>query len=668
MSLKDSTDLVFMLLSLLSLPLLGFISGIFFGNCLGPGVCYITTGSIFLTFCISTNIFYNTAINSFTYKLTLFPWLSVGTLHVNWSFYIDNLTSLMLVVVTFISFLVHFYSIGYMAHDPHVPRFMSYLSLFTFFMVILVTANNFLQMFVGWEGVGVSSYLLINFWFTRIQANKAAIKAMLVNRFGDFFILLAFFGIASTFDSLDYDIVFAQVPLYLDHTIRIFGYQLPVIDTICLLLFLGAMGKSAQFSFHTWLPDAMEGPTPVSALIHAATMVTAGVFILARCSFLFEYSPLVLHFIMLVGASTGVFASSSGLFQNDLKKVVAYSTCSQLGYMIFACGLSNYDIGIFHLTNHAFFKALLFLGAGSIIHANGDEQDMRKLGGLRQLLPLSYAVMLIGSLTLAGSPFLAGFYSKDLILEQSFNKGFFSGAYCYTLGTISAFFTSFYSTRLITLVFLGNTNGSRYVITRAHEGSLFISLPLVVLALISIFFGFFARDFFIGTGTPVWLGSIFVLPEHSFHPEVEFLTAAIKALPSIAGVLGVFASFYLYVFAKQSFIERMQKLGGNLLLSSFFTKRWGFDKYYSTVLAQYFLWVSYDFTYKIVDRGLLETMGPMGIVNFIKRTVEYLKVYQSGQISYYISFIVIAILFIILIALKKEFIFCFFLAALFLVL
>ena len=313
-------------------------------------------------------------------------------------------------VVTFVSSIVHLYSTEYMEHDPHLPRFMSYLSLFTFFMLILITANNFLQMFVGWEGVGLSSYLLINFWFTRIQANKAAIKAMLVNRVGDFAILLAIFSIYFIFNTLDYEVIFTLVPLVLNYSVVIGFLKLPLLDLICILLFIGAMGKSAQLGLHTWLPDAMEGPTPVSALIHAATMVTAGVFLLARCSFIFEFSPVALNFVTFIGSLTAFFAATTGLFQNDMKKVIAYSTCSQLGYMIFSCGLSSYEVGVFHLSNHAFFKALLFLGAGSVIHAVNDEQDMRKLGGLQKLLPFSYAIMLIGSLALMGFPFLTGFY------------------------------------------------------------------------------------------------------------------------------------------------------------------------------------------------------------------------------------------------------------------
>jgi proton-translocating NADH-quinone oxidoreductase chain L len=377
----------------------------------------------------------------------------------------------MLFVVTFISTLVHLYSTEYMGEDPHLPRFMSYLSLFTFFMLILVTSNNFLQMFVGWEGVGLSSYLLINFWFTRIQANKAAMKAMLVNRVGDFFILCALFGLLYLCGSLEYDVVFSVAPYMSELYILELGYRFPVLDVICIALFLGAMGKSAQLGLHTWLPDAMEGPTPVSALIHAATMVTAGVFLLARCSFLFEFSPSALVFVQYVGACTAIFAASTGLFQNDMKKVIAYSTCSQLGYMVFAAGLSNYDVSVFHLSNHAFFKALLFLAAGSVIHAVSDEQDMRKMGGLKRLLPFAYSVIVIGSLALVGFPFLAGFYSKDVILEAAFAQNSANSHFCFYLGTIAAFFTAFYSTRLLFLVFLAEPNGNKLATFGAHEPS-----------------------------------------------------------------------------------------------------------------------------------------------------------------------------------------------------
>jgi len=395
-----------MLILIVLLPLFGFFSGSLFGRYLCWGVCYITTLSVFSSLLLSLFLFYEVVSSGVSYKLIMGSWIVVDSLNIEWSFCFDSLTSIMLIVVTFISTLVHLYSTEYMEHDPHLPRFMSYLSLFTFFMLILITANNFLQMFVGWEGVGLSSYLLINFWFTRIQANKAAIKAMLVNRVGDFSLLLAIFSIYFVFNSLDYDTVFGLAPLMVDCKIILGSFEIPALDLICIFLFIGAMGKSAQLGLHTWLPDAMEGPTPVSALIHAATMVTAGVFLVSRCSYLFEFSPVALDLVIFIGSATAFFASTTGLFQNDMKRVIAYSTCSQLGYMIFACGLSNYEVGIFHLSNHAFFKALLFLGAGSVIHAVADEQDMRKLGGLKRLLPFSYSIMLIGSLALMGFPFL----------------------------------------------------------------------------------------------------------------------------------------------------------------------------------------------------------------------------------------------------------------------
>jgi proton-translocating NADH-quinone oxidoreductase chain L len=429
----------------------------------------------------------------------------------------------MLFVVTFISTLVHLYSTEYMAEDPHLPRFMSYLSLFTFFMLILVTSNNFLQMFVGWEGVGLSSFLLINFWFTRIQANKAAMKAMIVNRVGDFFILCALFAIHYLCGSLEYDIVFSTAPYMADLSFTELGYSIPVLDVICIALFLGAMGKSAQLGLHTWLPDAMEGPTPVSALIHAATMVTAGVFLLARCSFLFELSPTALVFIQYIGASTAIFAASTGLFQNDMKKVIAYSTCSQLGYMVFAAGLSNYDVSVFHLSNHAFFKALLFLAAGSVIHAVADEQDMRKMGGLKKLLPFSYSVVVIGSLALVGFPFLAGFYSKDVILEAAFAKNTINSHFCFYLGTFAAFFTAFYSTRLLYLVFLAEPNGNRVTTFGAHEPTWRMALPLFLLAIFSITVGYFTKDIFIGFGSDFWDNSIFILSQNYTLRDIEFI-------------------------------------------------------------------------------------------------------------------------------------------------
>ena len=635
-----------MLILILILPLLGFFSGSLFGRFLGIGVCYITCSNLVISFFISLALFFNIVTTGVSYKLTLMPWIFIDSLNINWSFCFDSLTSVMLIVVTFISSLVHIYSTEYMEHDPHLFRFMSYLSLFTFFMLILVTSNNFLQMFVGWEGVGLASYLLINFWFTRIQANKAAIKAMLVNKVGDFFMLLAIFAIYFVFNSLDYDLVFALSPLVVDYKIIICGIEFFALDVICILLLLGAMGKSAQLGLHTWLPDAMEGPTPVSALIHAATMVTAGVFLIIRCSFLFEFSPLTLNIVTIVGSLTAFFAATVGLFQNDIKKVIAYSTCSQLGYMVFACGLSSYEVGIFHLSNHAFFKALLFLGAGSIIHAISDEQDMRKMGGLKNLLPFSYSVMLIASLALVGFPFLTGFYSKDTILEIAYAKYTVLGHFAYFLGTFAAFCTSFYSTRLLYLVFLSEPNGNKKSIINAHEGSIRLTLPLFLLCFLSIFIGFLTKDLFIGFGTSFWNYSIFILPENYILSDIEFIDLFYKLLPLIVTLLSMFLVYFLYVFNLKAFFA----LKSNVLFKkmySFLNKKWYFDRLYNQYITQSTLSVSYFYTYKDIDRGLVEKVGPWGIISAVKEITKIVKVLQSGFIYYYLYIFILSFFFIL---------------------
>jgi NADH-ubiquinone oxidoreductase chain 5 len=629
------------------LPLLGFFSGSLFGRFLGVGVCFITTSCTFLSFLLSISLLYDIASTGNVYVFNLTKWIYVDSLQVDWSFFFDSLTSIMLVIVTFISSLVHLYSTEYMENDPHLPRFMSYLSLFTFFMLILVTANNFLQMFVGWEGVGVSSYLLINFWFTRIQANKAAIKAMLVNRIGDFALLIAIFTIYFVFNSLDYDIVFSLVPLAVDYKVIVMGFQIPVLDLIGIFLFLGAMGKSAQLGLHTWLPDAMEGPTPVSALIHAATMVTAGVFLLARCSYIFEFSPLSLNFVVLIGSATAFFAATTGLFQNDMKRVIAYSTCSQLGYMVFACGLSSYEVGVFHLSNHAFFKALLFLGAGSVIHAMSDEQDMRKMGGLKNLLPFSYAIMLIGSLALMGFPFLAGFFSKDVILEVSYAKYTLSGHFSFILGVLAAFSTAFYSIRLLFLVFLANPNGNKNVLLNAHEGTWRMTLPLFLLSLLSIFVGYLSKDLFIGFGTHFWGASIFVAPQNYLLTDIEFLEIGYKILPLIVTLLGAFSSFFLYKYELFSYFN-VKKTSTFKWFYNFFNKKWYFDKIYNTFIGQTALDTSYNYFYKTIDRGLVEKVGPTGILNSFVRLMEVIKRYQTGfMISYLINILGFVIVFIL---------------------
>jgi len=617
------------------LPLLSFIGGSCFGVYLGSGFCLIAVGSIFFSFVLAFFLFLSILKSNVVYKLVIGKWINSEYFDLDWAFCFDSLTSTLLVVVTFISMLVHLYSTEYMKSDPHLVRFMSYLSLFTLFMIILVTANNYLQMFVGWEGVGLSSYLLINFWFTRIQANKAAIKAMLVNRVGDFFILLALFLIYSSCNSLDYDIVFSLAPYLGEYNFVFFGYEIKALNLICLFLFLGAMGKSAQLGLHTWLPDAMEGPTPVSALIHAATMVTAGVFLLARCSFLFELSPDILNFIMFIGSVTAFFAATTGLFQNDLKKVIAYSTCSQLGYMIFACGLSSYDVGVFHLSNHAFFKALLFLGAGSLIHSVADEQDLRKFGGLKNLLPFSYAIMLIGSLALIGFPFLSGFYSKDTILEIAFSKYTVLGHFCYVLGSLAAFCTAFYSTRLFYLVFLAEPNGTRKTFLNVHESSWPIAMPLFVLALASIFIGFFTKEFFIGFGTDFWNYSIFILPQNYLMVDIEFISFFFKILPFILTLSGVGSAYYLYVYKLNTFFLIKQSAFYQLFYS-FFSKKWYFDRVYNQLISQNLLFFGYFLTYQQIDRGILEYIGPFGITNTLKLYTLKSKTLQSGHISQYL--------------------------------
>lgn len=633
-----------MLLSIILLPLLGFLGSSFFGKFFGKGTGFLTTLTTVFSSFLSIKLLYNTVNSGNTDLLIVENWICCDVLKIEWSICLDSLTSVMLIVVTSISTLVHLYSTEYMENDPHFPRFMSYLSLFTFFMLILVTANNFLQMFVGWEGVGVSSYLLINFWFTRIQANKSAIKAMLVNRIGDFYLLLAIFTIFLAFNTLNYDLIFSIGASISNYTINILNYDIALIDLICIFIFLGAMGKSAQIGLHTWLPDAMEGPTPVSALIHAATMVTAGVFLVIRCSYLFEYASAVLSFITAIGSITAFFAATTGLFQNDMKKVIAYSTCSQLGYMVFACGLSSYEVSIFHLTNHAFFKALLFLGAGAVIHALSDEQDMRKMGGLKNLLPFSYAISLIGSLALVGFPFLAGFFSKDIILEVSAATYTTFGQFAYLLGVLAVFCTAFYSTRLLYLVFLSVPNGNKNIILNAHEATIRISFPLFLLSLLSVVSGYLIKDTFIGFGTNFWGSSIFVKPMNYVMSDIEFLHILIKLFPLIFTLLGIAFAYYLYSENIFNYFNKKLLSSTFYFVSNFLNKKWYFDRFYNQFFIDKILFVSFGFFYKIVDRGILEQVMPIGIFNTVYLLVNKIKSYQNGLVFTYLAYFSVAIL------------------------
>lgn len=648
-----------MYLLLILLPLINALILGFFGFKLGNKGSNIIAMFCMILACICgfTLVYLNDAGDSFSCNIRLFPWISIGTLDIYWSFLFDTLTLVMFFVVITISTLVHFYSIEYMEHDPHKPRFMAYLSLFTFFMLILVTSENFLQMFIGWEGVGLCSYLLINFWFTRLQANKAAIKAMVMNRVSDVGLVMGVLTLYNTLLTFDYPIVFALVTNIIGIDLCFFGATLNLLDFIGFCLFIGAMGKSAQFMLHTWLPDAMEGPTPVSALIHAATMVTAGVFLLVRTSHIFEHTVFVLAFVSTVGALTAFWGSTVGLFQNDLKKVIAYSTCSQLGYMIFACGLSNYNVAIFHLTTHAFFKALLFLGAGSVIHSVYDEQDMRRMGGLKNLLPLAYSVLVIGSLSLMGFPFLSGFYSKDLILESSFMKYILTGHWCYWLGCLAALFTTIYSVRLVYLTFLIKPQGFRVTFYGSHESGANIFLVLVILLFPTIFLGFFLRESFVGFGTAFWGNTIFILPQNNLGFDIEFIPTFFKFLPTLLVFFGSVCCLFIF-YKKNKLLVILNKIKSFRLVYTFFNRKWFFDRLYNTLIGQFLFFSGSSVFYTLLDKGLIEQIGPKGIQTLFQQLTFNINKNQSGLIFEYIGFFIlgVSVLFLLVLFLWSAFI------------
>ena len=612
------------------LPLLAAIISGFFGNKLGNRFSEILT-SLFVSISaiFSIYIFYNVMINDYNSNIIISSWISSGTLEVNWSIKIDPLSSVMLVVVTFISSLVHIYSIGYMHHDPHKPRFMSYLSLFTFSMLMLVTSDNFLQLFFGWEGVGVCSYFLIGFWFKKQSANNAAIKAFLVNRVGDFGLALGIFLIFYYFGTINYTEVFNLIPTLVSEKINFLGFNFVVIDLICILLFIGAMGKSAQIFLHTWLPDAMEGPTPVSALIHAATMVTAGVFLVVRCSPIYELSPLGLEIVTLIGMSTAFFAATVALVQNDIKKIIAYSTCSQLGYMFFAAGVGAYNVAMFHLFTHAFFKALLFLGAGSVIHSFQNEQDIKNMGGVWRKLPFTYLMMIIGTLALTGFPFLSGFYSKDAIIEFAYlEKGSLSN-YAAAIGIITAIFTSIYSWRLIFLTFHGSFNNNKLNIKDLHESPLVMLIPLFLLSVGALFSGMFFKEIFIGAESSqlFWKDSImFLEPLSKDHPPLWFLLLT----PSFVFISIPF-SYYLFL-KKKLIIEQIVKI--NYPLYVFLKKKWYFDELYDFIFVKSFKNLG-NFFWRKIDNLIIDRFGPDGISNIIKKFSLYAVKFQSGFIYQY---------------------------------
>ena len=622
---------------LVFLPLVAsFIVGIF-GRFLGDKISQLITCSfVLISSALSIYIFSDVAINSNTYNLKIFNWITSGGLVLNWSINIDTLTSVMLVVVTSVSALVHVYSVGYMSHDPDKPRFMSYLSLFTFMMLMLVTSDNFLQLFFGWEGVGLASYLLIGFWYKKPSANSAAIKAFVVNRVGDFGLAIGIFLIFKYTGSVNFVDVFKAIPTLLDKNISMLGIEASLINFICIFLFIGAMGKSAQIFLHTWLPDAMEGPTPVSALIHAATMVTAGVFLVVRCSPIFEYSPFVLNIIVLVGATTAFFAGTIGLVQNDIKRVIAYSTCSQLGYMFFAAGLGAYHIAIFHLFTHAFFKALLFLGAGSVIHAFNDEQDMRNMGGVWKKIPYTYSLMIIGTLALTGFPFLSGFFSKDAIIETAYSSTSFFAGYAVTIGVLTAFMTSLYSWRLIFMTFHGTFNNKNISLSKVHESPAVMLAPLLFLALGAIFAGYAFKDYFIGSQfIQFWNNSIFFLKEFVLHhPPLWFLL-----LTPILVLLAIPLSYYFFVKDKKSldgFIEI------NKPLYNFLVNKWYFDELYDFLFVKPAKKIG-TFFWKIGDGTIIDGFGPDGLTKLIKSVSDKAVQFQSGFLYHYAFVILIGL-------------------------
>ena len=615
---------------ILFLPLLAaFISG-FLGKFIGHRSSEIIT-SLFtsVSAILSILIFYKVVDQSYENNIIIATWLNSGSLNVNWSIKIDALSSVMLVVVTLISALVHIYSIGYMSHDPHRSRFMAYLSLFTFSMLTLVTSDNFLQLFFGWEGVGLCSYFLIGFWFKKESANAAAIKAFVVNRVGDFGFALGIFLIFYIFGTINYEEVFQQIPQVTNKEIIFLGIHLNVINLICILLFIGAMGKSAQILLHTWLPDAMEGPTPVSALIHAATMVTAGVFLVVRCSPIYEYSQLALSLITIVGMTTALFAASVALAQNDIKKIIAYSTCSQLGYMFFATGVGAYNVAMFHLFTHAFFKALLFLGSGSVIHSFKDEQDINQMGGVWKSLPYTYALMVIGTLALTGFPFLSGFYSKDAIIEFAYLRGSTTGYYAATIGIFTALLTAIYSWRLIFKTFHGSYNNKKLDIKSMHDSPIVMILPLLVLAIGAIGAGYLFKDLFIGHNISYefWGSSIkFLKPLSQDHPPTWFIF-----LTPVLVVISIPFSFYLFVKNK-NIVEQIAE--GNKSLYLFLKNKWYFDELYEFIFVKSLKKVGHYF-WKKIDINFIDRFGPDGISKLIKILSLKAVKFQSGYIYQY---------------------------------
>jgi NADH-quinone oxidoreductase subunit L len=625
-----------MLTAIVFLPLLGAIIAGFFGRQIGDrGAQIVTCGAMGISAILGIITFIEVALGGEPRTVRLMNWISSGTFEVDWALRFDTLTAVMVIVVTVVSTCVHIYSVGYMSHDPSKARFMAYLSLFTFAMLMLVTADNLVQLFFGWEGVGLASYLLIGFWFHKPSANAASIKAFVVNRVGDFGFALGIFGVYMLFDSVQFDVIFAAAPDVAGQTMEFLGFQWDALTVVSILLFIGAMGKSAQLGLHTWLPDAMEGPTPVSALIHAATMVTAGVFLVARMSPMMEYAPTALEVVAVVGAMTAFFAATIGVCQTDIKRVIAYSTCSQLGYMFFALGVGAYPAAIFHLMTHAFFKALLFLSAGSVIHAIHDEQDMRNMGGLWRKIPYTYAMMWIGSLALAGIPFFAGYYSKDIMLEAAFGAHSAVGTFAFWMGIAAAVLTAFYSWRLLYMTFHGTPRMDQHTFDHAHESPPVMMGPLVVLALGAVFSGFAGYELFVGHGEEAFWGeSILMLAREGGENILEMahhVPSWVKLLPFVMGVIGISAATVAYIL-RPGIPAATAKAVRPLYL--FLLNKWYFDEAYDWLFVKR-SWQLGQIFWRHGDQSFIDGFGPDGIASMARALAGRASALQSGYVYHY---------------------------------
>ena len=635
--------------SIVFLPLLGAIIAGLFGRSIGAKASeYVTCLFMIISALLSWVVFFQIGFgDTDVVQIQVLSWIQSGTLTIDWAFRVDTLTAVMFVVVNSVSTLVHIYSIGYMHHDPHRPRFFAYLSLFTFAMLMLITSDNLVQMFFGWEGVGLASYLLIGFWFKKPSATAASMKAFIVNRVGDFGFALGIFGIFMLFGSVSFDAIFASASDYAptgemgEVIATIFGMELDkngALTVCCLLLFMGAMGKSAQFLLHTWLPDAMEGPTPVSALIHAATMVTAGVFLVARMSPIFEFSPTALTVVTVIGAITAFFAATVGLVQNDIKRVIAYSTCSQLGYMFVALGVGAYGAAIFHLFTHAFFKALLFLGAGSVIHAVSDEQDMRRMGGLRKHIKLTYWMMVIGTVALTGLGLpltyigTAGFFSKDAIIESAFASPLGVSGFAFTMLVVAALFTSFYSWRLIFLTFHGKPRAAADVMHHVHESPPVMLIPLYLLAVGALAAGFVFKSYFFGDNYDMfWQSALFTVEGNTVLEDFHNVPVWVKLSPFVSMVVGFVTAWFMYIRSP----ETPKRLAEDFsILYNFLLNKWYFDEIYDFIFVRPAKWLG-TFLWKQGDGRVIDGFGPNGIAARVQDITNRVVKFQTGYLYHY---------------------------------